>query len=51
MHYWPDKRSLERGKDKKTLGKIGVERWLEPENDEKTDASDPTLGNSQVSHR
>ena len=49
MHYWPEKRSLERGKDRKTLGRIGVERWLELENDGKIDAPDPTLGNSKVS--
>ena len=34
--------------DRKMLDMIGGERWLGPENDEKIDAPDTTLGNSQV---
>ena len=44
MHYWPERRSLERGKDRRTFNKIGSERWLELENNEKTDASSPSTG-------
>ena len=49
MCYWLEKRSLEREKDRRTFDKIGGERWLEQENDGKTDASSPPLGSSQVS--
>ena len=36
-------------KDKRILGRIGGERWLELENNGKTDVPRPPLGNSQVS--
>ena len=49
--YRPERRSLERGKDRRTLDRIGGERWLEPKSDGKTDASRPPLGSLQVSPR
>ena len=48
MRYRPKRRSLERGKDKRTLDRIGGERWLELESDGKTDAPSPLLGSSLV---
>ena len=44
-------RSLEKGKDKRTLDRIGGKRWLEPENDGNIDTPSPPLGSSQVSPR
>ena len=49
MRYWPERGSLERGKDRRTLDRIRGERWLEPESDGKTNALNPSLGSSQVS--
>ena len=51
MRFRPERRSLERGKDRRTLDRIRGERWLEPESDEKTDAPSTPLGSSQVSPR
>ena len=42
MRYWPERGSLERGKDRRTLDRIRGERWLEPESDGKR--SKPLIG-------
>ncbi|XP_030923042.1 uncharacterized protein LOC115949920 [Quercus lobata] len=43
--------SPEKGKDKRTYGKMGGARWLGPENDGRIDAPNPPLGDSQASPR
>ena len=48
-HYWLEKRSLRRGRDKRIFGKIREEIWLELEINKRTGAINPPLEGSQVS--
>ena len=46
MHYWPEKISPRKGKDKKTHGKIEGGRWLGSKIDGRTSALNPPPGGS-----
>ena len=49
MHYWPEKRSPRKGKDRKTYGRTGDRRWLGLESGERTEALSLLQGSSQDS--
>jgi len=44
MHYWPEKRSPRKGKDKSTYSKIKGGKWLGLENGERISAPSPSIG-------